>query len=58
MAKDNEEEKAPYRLSISIEPDLRRNMRIAAAHADMTIGEWATKVLGLAAEKATSRKAS
>ena len=47
------EEAAPIRISVSIDPSLRKNMRIAAAHADLTVGEWATKVLTLAAQKAT-----
>ena len=40
------------RVSITIDPSLRRNMRIAAAYADMTIGEWAVEVLRRASEKA------
>jgi len=40
------------RISVTIDPSLRRNMRIAAAHADMEVGEWATTVLRQAAIKA------
>jgi hypothetical protein len=42
-----------YRLSITIDPSIRRKMRLAAAVHDMTIGEWATQVLENAADKAT-----
>lgn len=40
------------RLSISIDPAIRKMVRIAAAYADMEIGEWASKILREAAEKA------
>jgi hypothetical protein len=40
------------RVSITIDPALRRKMRIAAAHADMEVGEWAAEVLKAAAIKA------
>lgn len=39
------------RISITIDPSLRKNMRIAAAVNDLTVGEWATKVLERAADK-------
>lgn len=45
-----EEEK--IRVSITIDPVLRRKMRIAAAHADLEVGEWASEVLKAAAVKA------
>jgi hypothetical protein len=41
-----------YRLSITIEPTIRKKLRLAAAVHDMNIGEWASKVLENAADKA------
>jgi len=41
-----------YRLSLTIEPSIRRKVRLAAAVHDMTMGEWASKVLENAADKA------
>lgn len=41
-----------YRLSITIDPSARRNMRIAAALHDKTVGEWAATILERAADKA------
>ena len=46
---------APPRLSISIEPDLRRKIRIAAARADLEIGEWCKAVLSAAAKKTVEK---
>lgn len=48
--------KRPYvpRLSISITSEMQRNVRIAAALADMTVGEWCTAMLDRAAEKVIS----
>ncbi len=45
--------KRPYvpRLSISISTEMQRNIRIAAALADMTVGEWATAILDKASDK-------
>lgn len=40
------------RISISVDPALRRNMRIAAAISDMTVGEWAQEILERYATKA------
>jgi hypothetical protein len=45
----------PIRISISVEPKMRKNMRIAAAHSDQSVGEWATKILARAAAKATGQ---
>jgi hypothetical protein len=42
------------RISITIDGPMRRNMRIAAAHADMEVGDWAREILERAAEKATA----
>jgi hypothetical protein len=42
-----------FRLSITIDPSLRRKIRLAAAVHDLGIGEWASKVLGRAADEAT-----
>lgn len=39
------------RLSITIDPSLRKNMRIAAAINDSTVGEWAAEILEKAASK-------
>jgi hypothetical protein len=39
------------RISISMDPQTRKLIRIAAAYADMEIGEWATKILREAAER-------
>jgi len=52
MAVNKTEDEGGYRLSISIDPSIRRKLRIAAAVHDMTIGEWAAAVLEKAAEKA------
>jgi len=41
-----------YRLSITIEPSIRRKLRLAAAVHDLSIGDWASKVLENAADKA------
>jgi hypothetical protein len=45
-------EDSGYRLSITIEPSIRRKLRLAAAVHDMSIGEWASEVLERAADKA------
>lgn len=49
---DTTEENGKYRLSISLDTSLRRNIRIAAAYNDMEVGEWCARVLGIMAEKA------
>jgi predicted HicB family RNase H-like nuclease len=41
-----------YRLSITIDPSIRKKLRIAAAVHDMSIGEWCSAVLEKAADKA------
>ena len=51
---DAEEQDSGYRLSITIDPSIRRKMRLAAALHDMTIGEWASSVLENAADKAVA----
>lgn len=43
-----------YRLSITIDPSIRRKMRLAAAVHDKTVGEWASAVLENAADKAVA----
>jgi hypothetical protein len=43
-----------YRLSITIDPSIRRKMRLAAAVHDKTIGEWASSVRENAADKAVA----
>lgn len=47
----------PYRLSITIDHSMRKNMRIAAALHDMSPGEWAVKILERAADKAMAQVA-
>lgn len=49
---DEDVEQAGFRISLTIEPSLRKKMRIAAAIHDMTVGEWAAAVLERAADKA------
>lgn len=49
------EEEEKIRVSITIDPPLRRKMRIAAAYADMEVGEWAAEVLKAAAIKAVKQ---
>jgi hypothetical protein len=46
------DEDGGYRLSITIDPSVRRKLRLAAAVHDLNIGEWASKVLENAADKA------
>jgi uncharacterized protein (DUF1778 family) len=52
LERDQGAEPSQVRISISMEPRVRKMIRIAAAYADMEIGEWATNVLREAAEKA------
>lgn len=40
------------RISISVTSQLRKSIRIAAAYADLDVGEWAAKTLKEAADKA------
>lgn len=49
---DAEVDDKGYRLSITIDPSIRRKMRLAAAIHDLSIGEWSAKVLENAADKA------
>lgn len=49
---EEDETNGNFRLSISLDPALRRNIRIAAAYHDLTVGEWASRVLQRAADKA------
>jgi predicted HicB family RNase H-like nuclease len=51
---DVEEAESGYRLSITIDPSIRRKMRLAAALHDKSIGEWASSVLENAADKAVA----
>lgn len=44
-----------FRLSITLDPRHRRDIRIAAAMADKTTGEWATEVLTRAADREINR---
>lgn len=41
-----------FRMSVTIDQSQRRNIRIAAAFADMSVGEWAAAVLTKMADKA------
>ena len=53
MAPKNDEDKDNgYRLSITMEPSLRKKLRIVAALHDKSIGEYAVIVLEAAADKA------
>ena len=49
------EDGVPIRISISVDPSLRRLIRIAAAHADMSVGEWITDVIRREAERTVKR---
>lgn len=49
---DGETDDKAFRLSITLDPSLRRHMRIAAALADKTVGEWAADILERYADKA------
>jgi hypothetical protein len=44
-----------FRMSITIDPVHRRDIRIASAMRDMTPGEWAVNVLTKAAERELAR---
>jgi len=52
VEEDETTENGKYRLSISLDASLRRNIRIAAAYNDLDVGEWCAKVLSIMAEKA------
>lgn len=52
MADDNGKREQQPRISITVDAALRRNLRIAAAINDMTIGEWAAEILSKYADKA------
>lgn len=43
------------RLSITIDAELRRKMRIAAARADMEVGDWAKTILVTAAKRTVQK---
>lgn len=54
MAKANDDEstngrKDVYRMSVTIDPSVRKRIRIAAAINDLEVGEWAADVLNKAA---------
>lgn len=42
------------RISFTVDAQTRKNIRIAAAHADLEVGEWIAKVLAHYADKAVS----
>jgi len=44
--------KSVYRVSFSIDPSLRRKIRIASALHDMDQGEWMAAIIERAADKA------
>jgi hypothetical protein len=46
------EGKSVYRVSFSIDPSLRRKIRIASALHDMDQGEWMAEIISRAASKA------
>ena len=43
------------RLSITITPELRKKIRIAAARADMEIGEWCKFIISEAAKRRVAK---
>jgi len=49
---EESDRKDQIRISISVTPQLRESIRIAAAYADMDVGEWAATTLKEAADKA------
>jgi hypothetical protein len=49
---DSEGAETTVRLSITVDRQLRKMIRIAAAYADLEISEWASEVLRDAAERA------
>lgn len=55
MAKANDDDattngrKDVYRMSVTIDPSIRKRIRIAAAINDQEVGEWAADVLNKAA---------
>jgi uncharacterized protein (DUF1778 family) len=53
MSTEETEEQAQVRISISMDAKTRRLIRIAAAYADMEVGEWAQQILRQEAEKVT-----
>jgi uncharacterized protein (DUF1778 family) len=48
----HDRERGITRISFTITPTQRRNLRLAAALSDKDIGQWAVDVLTAAAEKA------
>lgn len=49
---DNGNDDEVTRISITIDPALRRKLRIASAFADLSPGEFAVKVIDAAADRA------
>lgn len=49
---DGGERKDVYRMSVSVDPSIRKKIRIAAAVNDMEVGEWAAMVLNKASATA------
>lgn len=49
-------EMGQVRISFTVDKETRRKVRIAAAHADMEVGEFVVDVLERAAEKAVPSK--
>lgn len=49
---DNGNDDEVTRISITIDPALRRKLRIASAFADLSPGEFAVRVIDAAADKA------
>lgn len=52
MATNGEKEDKVLRISVTIDPSVRRLIRIAAAVNDQEPGEWAASILEKAANKA------
>lgn len=49
---DEQEEQKVLRISVTVDPSVRRLIRIAAAVNDQEPGEWAASILEKAANKA------
>lgn len=45
----------PPRVSVTVTPELRKKIRIAAARADLEIGEWCKLVILTAASKTVAK---
>lgn len=53
-----DEERGIARISFTVDPTLKRNMRIASAYDDKEVGEWAVGVLERAVAAALGKMAT